>query len=136
MADYEKVGLIAVRGGRVLLCRKRTLTSKLILPGGRYEAGETAETCLRRELREELGDVDVDGLAFLGSYEDAAASDDPAERKTVRIDLYRGALRGEPRPCSEIVELVWFGPEDDPAQLSPILVNIIFPDLHARGVWP
>ena len=34
MADYDKVGLLTVRDGRILLCRKRHSTSLLILPGG------------------------------------------------------------------------------------------------------
>ncbi len=136
MADYHKIGLITLRGGRVLLCRKRTLTSKLILPGGRVEAGEGALDCLARELREELGAVEAAGVDYLGTYEDRAASDDPTEHKTVEIVLYRGALIGEPAPHSEIAELVWFGAEDDWDALSGILVHKIFPDLIARGVLP
>lgn len=137
MADYHKIGLCTVREGRILLCRKRTLQSKLILPGGRIEAGETAEACLRREVREELGaQVAVDALWRLGTYQDRAASDDPREHKTVEIVLYRGTLTGEPVASAEIAELVWFGEDDDRAALSPILVHHIFPDLTARGELP
>lgn len=136
-ADFIKVGLIVVRDGRLLLCRKRTLTSKLILPGGRIEAGESHEACLQREVREELGaSVTAENLAFLGMYRDRAASDDPHESKTVEIHLYGGDLRGEPVASSEIDQLVWFG--DDAAQedLSPILVNHIIPDLLNRRLLP
>jgi 8-oxo-dGTP diphosphatase len=136
MADFYKIGLITLRDGRVLLCRKRTLTSKLILPGGRVEPGEDALDCLRRELHEELGDVAAPEVDYLGTYEDRAASDDPTEHKTVEIVLYRGALVGDPAPHSEIKELVWFGKDDDWEALSPILVRKIFPDLIDRGVLP
>ena len=73
MADFEKAGLVAVRDGRVLLCRKKHTTSLLILPGGVMEPGETAEECLRREIGEELAGVALGEVEFVGSYLSAAA---------------------------------------------------------------
>ena len=136
MADIEKIGALILRGDRMLLCRKSRETSKLILPGGRVEVGESDAECLARELCEELGDVTLSRVEYLGTYEDRASLDDPSVVKTVRIALYRGALSGHPVPCSEIVELVWFGPDSDRGQLTPILVNHILPDLVARGILP
>ncbi|MGO8670385.1 MAG: NUDIX hydrolase [Capsulimonadaceae bacterium] len=136
MADYNKIGLFTLREGRVLLCRKHSLQSKLILPGGCLEAGETALECLQREIREELGDVTLGGVEYIGAYEDRAASDDPSSVKTVRIELYRGDLTGEPAPCREIAELVWVDVDrwaDPESGLSQILISKIFPDLAARG---
>jgi 8-oxo-dGTP diphosphatase len=131
MADYERAGLLVVRDGRILLCRKKRSTSLLILPGGKFESGETAVQCLERELREELGPVTVSGLEFIGAYSDRAAGD---QTKTVRIELYRGELAGAPVASAEIGELVWFGETDDRAQLAPSLVNRILPDLVGRGI--
>lgn len=136
MADYHKIGLITLRSGQLLLCRKRYGTSKWILPGGCIESGETPETCLRRELHEELGDVSVSALEYLGVYEDRAAHDNPDIIKTVEIQLYRGELHGAPSPASEIAELTWFGPESPEETLSPILRNKILPDLIRRGILP
>jgi 8-oxo-dGTP diphosphatase len=133
MADYNKIGLLTFRGGRMLLCRKKHTTSLLILPGGCLEPGESALECLTRELHEELGEVSVSGLEHVGTYTDHAAG---GQGKTVSIELYKGELKGEPRPCSEIRELVWFGESDDRAQLAPSLVNRILPDLAQRGIWP
>src|SRR5271170_5667898 len=106
LADYHKAGLLFLKDGRVLLCRKKHTTSLLILPGGTLEPGETAEECLQRECREELGEVEVSNLHHLGDYEGPAAGPDG---KTVRIELYAGEMEGAPAPHSEIQELVWFG---------------------------
>ena len=136
MADYNKVGLLAIRDGRMLLCRKRHTTARLILPGGCLEPGETSLECLARELREELGEVAVEDLHYLGTYTDRAATDDPSVVKTVQIELYRGELIGKPVASSEIAELVWFGEDSDPTQLAPSLINKILPDLAKRRLLP
>jgi len=131
MADYHKAGLLHLKDGRVLLCRKKHTTSLLILPGGTLEPGETAEECLRRECREELGEAEISDLRYLGEYESPAAGQDG---KTVRIELYAGELEGTAAAHSEIQDLVWFGPQDDAGLLAPSLRNVIFPDLRRRGI--
>jgi 8-oxo-dGTP pyrophosphatase MutT (NUDIX family) len=131
MADFHKAGLLHSKDGRILLCRKKQSTCWLILPGGKLEEGETAQECLRRECREELGDVEITNLRHLGDYQSPAAGD---EHKTVWIELFAGELRGTPAAHAEIQELVWFGLGDDPALLAPSLRNIIFPDLRRRGL--
>ena len=130
--DIEKAGLLVVREGRVLLCRKKRGTPLLILPGGKQEPGETDIECLNRELREELGEVSASGVEHVGTYTDRATN----ETKTIRIHLYRGELSGTPRASAEIGELVWFGAADDRSQLAPSLANTIIPDLVARGILP
>ncbi|HEY1206471.1 MAG: NUDIX domain-containing protein [Bryobacteraceae bacterium] len=131
MADYEKAGLLVVRERRILLCRKKSAPALLILPGGKFEPGETAIQCLLRELHEELGEVTATGLQLVGTYTDRAAGD---ASKTVRIELYRGELAGTPVASAEIGELIWFTEGDDWAQLAPSLANRILPDLIARGL--
>lgn len=136
MADIHKIGLLAVRDGRMLLCRKKHTTDLLILPGGRLEADESAIACLHRELLEELGDTRVNEPEFVGTYEDEAASTQGSAPRTVRIDLFRGDLEGEPEPHAEIAELVWFGEDGDRSQLAPSLSRRIIPDLIRRGLLP
>ena len=134
--DFDKVGLLAVRDGKILLCRKKHTTSLLILPGGCREPGESAIDCLSRELREELGDVMVKAVELVGVYTDRAAGHETAHSKTVRIELYRAELIGEPVARSEIADLFWFGEQDDYFQLAPSIANKILPDLRARGILP
>jgi len=127
----EKSGLLVVRDGKVLLCRKNRGTRLLILPGGKREAGESAIECLERELREELGDVRAAGAELIGTYEHQAAG---TPGKMVRIELYRAEMEGEARAQSEVKELVWFGAGDDRSLLAPSLDELIFPDLVRRGI--
>jgi 8-oxo-dGTP pyrophosphatase MutT (NUDIX family) len=127
----DKVGLLTIRDGKVLLCRKKRGTSLLILPGGKREEGESSFECLARELREELGDVVAVGPELVGVYTHAAAG---GTGKIVRIELYRAELTGEARAQSEIGELVWFGAGEDWTGLAPSLAEAIFPDLIARGI--
>jgi len=136
MADYNKVGLLTLQDDRFLMCRKNHTTSKLILPGGCIEPGESPLDCLKRELREELGDVSVTNLLYLGTYRDRAATDDPTVVKSLEIQLYQGDLTGEPASHSEIVELVWFGSESGWDSLTPIMIHRILPDLLKRGILP
>jgi len=132
MSLIHKAGLLLVRDGRMLLCRKRRNSGSLILPGGKFERGESGKECLAREIREELGDVRLSGIEHIGTYDDEAA--EPGKR--ICVELYCGDLEGAPAACSEIEELVWFGQADDRAQLAPSLVNKIIPDLVARGILP
>ncbi len=134
--DFDKIGLLIVLNDRILLCRKKDYTSKLILPGGKIEAGEDDITCLKREIKEELGsDNEIIGVpSYVGTYIDKASSDDPKENKFVRIKLYQGNIKHEARPTSEIKEIIWFTQDSEWNDLSPILKNKIFPDLIKRGI--
>ncbi len=127
----DKIGLLTIREGRVLLCRKKRGTSLLILPGGKREDGESSLQCLARELWEELGEVTAVSPERIGVYTHQAAG---VKKKIVRIELYRADLTGEAHAQSEIGELIWFGGGDDWTMLAPSLANVIFPDLMRRGI--
>src|SRR5580698_3897390 len=118
----DKVGLLMIRDGKVLLCRKKRGHSLLILPGGKREAGESSLECLARELREELGEVTAVSPELVGVYTHEAMG---KKGKLVRIELYRAELAGEARAHSEIGELVWFALGDDWAGLAPSLAEAI-----------
>ena len=135
MAEINKVGLLILdEAGRFLMCKKSRDTSRLILPGGRIEDGETDRQCLDRELVEELGPVTACDVQWLGVYTATAHHDDPSIRKTLEIRLYQGELEGTPTPSAEISGLHWFGPDDDLGLLTPIFTDHILPDLRQRGI--
>jgi 8-oxo-dGTP diphosphatase len=62
---------ILERDGRILICQRKADQAhplKWEFPGGKLEAGESAEEALVRELREELGIISAPG-ARIASYD-------------------------------------------------------------------
>lgn len=107
-------GLI-VRAGRYLIARRRRdahLGGLWEFPGGKREAGESLEDCLRRELREELGIEITEPVRFRvvsHRYPD----------KEVELHFFLCAVReGEARPlgCDDIL---WASPEEMPGYEFP-----------------
>lgn len=93
-ACIEVAAGLVFRECKVLITQRRPqgpLGGLWEFPGGKREAGETWEECLRRELREELG-IAVEVRELL----DSVAHDYPGQ--TVRLRFYRCAWRRhEPR---------------------------------------
>lgn len=97
--------------GRFLLTRKAG-SEIFFQPGGKIDAGEDAQSCLIRELREELAiTVDRTQLSFAAEMSAPAANEVEA---TVIGQLFHVRLRPDqiPRASSEIVELRWNVPGD------------------------
>ena len=131
MKKIEKYGLIITRDNKFLIGRKKG-TKLFILPGGKPELKETAEECLEREIKEEHDcEIKKSSLKFLGVFEDSAANE---QDTIISVKLYLGDIIGEPRCCSEIEEIRWFGKEDDKSILSPVLKNEILPELVRRVI--
>lgn len=82
------------RHGSYLVTRRQTgvhLEGYWEFPGGKCEAGESLEACLRRELREELGSE-----ASIGSELLAVTHDYPDRR--IELHFLACDLRGAPTP--------------------------------------
>ena len=100
------VGVIS-RQGRYLICQRRAgtfLGGYWEFPGGKREANETWEACLRRELREELG-VAVRAVRQFAKMQYHYAGG------VVYFRAFRcGIARGRPRPLAA-EEVRWVQPQ-------------------------
>ena len=105
---YTVTAAVLQRDGKTLLAKrpsKGLLGGMWEFPGGKVEKGETLESCLVREIHEEL-DVHVKVGEPLGVYKHAYTH--------FRITLYAFLCEladGEPRPI-EAAELAWVSPAD------------------------
>jgi 8-oxo-dGTP diphosphatase len=88
------VAAVIEEGGAFLVTRRQTgvhLAGLWEFPGGKIDEGETHQSALAREIREELdAEIDVGELVFQVAH----AYDD----RTVALYFYRCTLKGEARP--------------------------------------
>lgn len=93
------VGAVIFRGAEVLLIKrgKAPFSGAWSIPGGGLEFGESVETAILREIREETG-VEARLAGFLGVYEflPQAAPGDGHGRHIVIIDHWGEWVSGEP----------------------------------------
>jgi 8-oxo-dGTP diphosphatase len=124
-------GVIRDRRGRILLARRtegRDLAGLWEFPGGKHEAGESAEAALKRELREELGiDIEI-GAAVIRvpqAYPDKRLYLDVHD-----IKAWHGSVRG-----LEGQALAWVPPHKladypmPPADV-PVVAALLQPDRY------
>lgn len=96
------VAAVVERGGRFLVTRRQPgvhLEGYWEFPGGKCEAAETHDGCLRREILEELGVSARVGALLLETSHDYAD-------RTVRLCFYRCEIDGDPRPLLK-QEIAW-----------------------------
>lgn len=127
MKTIPKIGLAAIRDGKLLIVRNKN-TTKFLMPGGQPEKGEASLETLKREIKEELNCViDTKKIKKLGEFSDLAANNPGC---VVKMEVYIGNIIGEIYPSNEIAEFKWFDPKHDNIEiLSDIIKNHILPDL-------
>ncbi|GAK41836.1 (deoxy)nucleoside triphosphate pyrophosphohydrolase [Paenibacillus urinalis] len=89
--------------GRILIARRREGKSQAGLwefPGGKIEAGESPEDCLRRELLEEMN-IEIEPYAFFAVNEHAY------DTVTIRLVAYKANMRGGTIELSDHDEYRW-----------------------------
>ncbi len=108
MRVIEVAAGLVFREGRLLITQRRPqdhLGGLWEFPGGKREAGESFEACLRRELQEELG-ITVEVLPLI----EEITHDYP--EKSVHLKFYQCRLpEGEPKPLG-CHALVWVQAEE------------------------
>ncbi len=129
--------VITDTAGRVLTVRKRG-TSTFMLPGGKFESGESPVDAAVRESAEEVGVVvDAAGLELLGHFR-ADAANEPDHVVDAYVYVVAGTfdaaavLAGV--PASEIDEVRWLDlrREDVDVPLAPLLTDRVWPALTDR----
>lgn len=109
--------LILDEKGRIFLVKAPKWRGKYALVGGHVEFGESLESALKREVKEETN-LDVSGLDFLGLQE-AIYSDAFSEKKHfIFFDYACRAKEGEVILNEEATDYLWVRPEE--ALLLPL----------------
>ncbi len=100
----ERSYLACIKENKILLVREAK-DNGFKLPGGRFEANETALECLTREIKEELNaQVNKNSLELIGNY--VYTNSDYGNWKTY---IFKGDLDNTLKvDGKEIVEYTWF----------------------------
>jgi ADP-ribose pyrophosphatase YjhB (NUDIX family) len=117
-------GFLARPDGRVLFIRRahEPAKGKLAIPGGFVDEGETAETGLRREFREEVG-IEPDGLRYLCSHPNAYHFKGVTYPVLDFFFIARASGDEQPVALDGVAGCWWL----DPAQVDP--AELAFPSL-------
>lgn len=128
--------------GAVVTVRKAG-TDRFMLPGGKWEAGESPVECAVREIDEELGvSVAPDHLTPLGRFATATANEPGF---ALVSEVFAAEVDGGQQPRAEIAEVRWVSveeishiasmPEDACAPWAPLLVRVARDRLNDGRPW-
>ena len=125
----DKVGAIILHDKKMLVGRNWG-KEVFFIPGGKREPGETDEQTLHREVKEEL-DVAVKKSKFYKEFNTRNYND----TADLRVRAYFTEVSGEPKPTSEVEELMWVGKDfEKKKQLLATALLVIIPSLIKDGL--
>ncbi len=108
--------IVLVEGGKILLVKRgrEPFKGEWAVPGGRIEEDESAEECLRREMKEETG-LEVEPVKLVGVYSDPGR--DP--RGIIAAAYIVRRVGGELKAGDDAEEVRWF----DVKSLPPLCTD-------------
>ncbi|MEJ5918841.1 MULTISPECIES: TIGR00730 family Rossman fold protein [unclassified Corynebacterium] len=119
--------------GHVLTVRKRG-TDRFMLPGGKFEPGESTdhpEVTALREFEEELGVALSPTLVRPWGIARDSAANEPGE-EVVGFHVRYDGPTPEVAPRAEIAEVRWVDPHHPTGRLAPMLVSYTLPKLSGE----
>jgi len=117
----DKLAWIEIQDKKILSTRSKGKT-KWYIPGGKREAGESDETALIREIKEELNvDLLPESIHYYGTF--SAQADGHAQGVEVKMQCYGASYLGTLKASSEIAELDWLD-TGDMDRIAPVDVLI------------
>ena len=130
MKTIDKIALLYLKDGKILSTLSKG-KDKYYIPGGKREPGETDTQTLIREIKEELCvDIIENTIKYYGTFE--AQAHGHAEGILVKMTCYTANFNGNPRPDSEISEIIWLTTKNL-EKVSPV-DKLIFKDLQNKGL--
>ena len=106
MREIDKIALIELKNGKVLVSRSKG-KSVFYIPGGKRDEGETDEEALIRETVEELNvEIIPSTIKYIETFR--AQADGKADGVLVRMTCYSADYNGKLMASSEIEEIQWF----------------------------
>lgn len=130
MKIIDKLAWIHLQNKKILSTRSKGKT-KFYIPGGKREAGESDETALIREIKEELTvNLLPTTIKFFGNFQ--AQADSHAEGIQVLMQCYLADYQGSITAAAEIEEVAWLTNQDRD-KISPV-DQLIFDELVKQGL--
>ena len=130
MKLIDKLAWIHINNKKILSTRSKGKT-KFYIPGGKREQGESDETALIREIKEELTvDLIPSTIQFMGNFQ--AQADSHPDGIQVLMQCYFADFKGQLKVAAEIEEMAWLT-NDDRDKISPV-DQLIFDYLFEKGL--
>ena len=130
--DIIKAGAVIIRDRKFLVTRSIG-KDFFIAPGGKLEEDETPVQALKRELLEEVQiNIDASTIEEFGIFYAEAAGKDGImlEMHVFTVNEYKG----EPKPSSEIEEIVWINTRTKGIKIGSIFEHDVMPLLKQKDL--